>query len=62
MTKEKIVDEGTLESIRDFTVRGLAEAVPEFLTVEKAADIICLWFPADKLALEALYRRVAAKK
>lgn len=51
-----------LEEIRDFTVRGLAESVPDFINAEQAADILVLWFPGDTFALEALYRRMAAKK
>jgi len=51
-----------LDEIRDFSVRGLAESVPEFISEEQAADILVLWFPSDTLALEALYRRIAAKK
>jgi hypothetical protein len=61
MPKEKMVDGVGLVQIRDFCVRGLAESVPEFMDAQHAEDILVFWFPGDKFALEALYRRLSAK-
>jgi hypothetical protein len=62
MEKPKILNEAGLEQIRDYTVRGLAESVPEVINMAQAEELLCLWFPGDTLALEALYRRINAGK
>lgn len=48
-----------LIAIRDFCIKGLAMAVPEFLARDKAADMLGEWFPGDEVAVASLYRRIA---
>jgi len=53
-----VVDEQYL-AVRDFVISGLAKSVPEFLSRDKAADLMVEWFPEDQLALASLYRTIS---
>lgn len=53
-----IVDEQYL-AVRDFVIQGLARSVPEFLSRDKAADLMTEWFPGDQLAMASLYRTIS---
>lgn len=61
MAKEQIPDGEGLKAIRDYTVLGLSESVPEIINFAQAEEILCLWFPGDTFALEALYRKLSER-
>lgn len=61
----EIADEEQMETelaIRNFCINSLAMSVPKFMDRDRAADLIVEWFPADQLALAALYRQIAQAK
>lgn len=47
---------------RDFVIRGLAYAVPEFISRDTAADLLVAWYPGDQLALASLYRIISQNR
>jgi hypothetical protein len=52
-------DEEQSLAIRQFCIDALAAGVPKYRSREEAADIVVEWFPADRLALATLYRKIA---
>lgn len=61
-SEERIPDNEEFKLIRQFCVDGLAASVPEFMSKDKAADIVCYWFPGDTFALECLYRSLSGRR
>lgn len=49
-------------AIRQFCINALAMSVPEFMDRDRAADLVAEWFPADEVALAALYRQIADRQ
>ncbi len=56
---EQVYDEGHALAIREFCIEGLSNAVPKFMSQDRAADLVCEWFPSDRLALASLYKRIS---
>ena len=56
----EIETEGVDLEARMLCIAGLAEAVPQFISRERAADMLSTWFPEDRLALQSLHKQITA--